>query len=163
MRPRERSGRTPRDSTSHRSCGPIENMPSQVYHHSVQIYYEDTDHSGVVYHPNFLKYFERAREHVLGAKVLVDLIERDGIGFAVYRADIKFSEGVRFGDVCDVRSTVTLDGKFRTVWQQELWRPGGRKAAVSAHIEMVTLDSQGNLTPLPAFILEALTAAQVTA
>ena len=32
----------------------------------IRIYYEDTDHSGVVYHPNFLKYFERAREEVLG-------------------------------------------------------------------------------------------------
>ena len=25
--------------------------------HPVQIYYEDTDHSGVVYHANYLKYF----------------------------------------------------------------------------------------------------------
>ena len=29
---------------------------------SVQVYYEDTDHSGVVYHANYLKFFERARE-----------------------------------------------------------------------------------------------------
>lgn len=134
-------------------------MSSQIYHHPVQIYYEDTDHSGVVYHPNFLKYFERAREHVLGAKVLVELMERDGIGFAVYRADMKCTEGVRFADVCDIRSSVSLDGKFRTIWQQELWRPGGQKAAVSAKIEMVTLDRNGNLTPLPDFILEALVAA----
>jgi acyl-CoA thioester hydrolase len=131
-------------------------MSDSIYHHSVQIYYEDTDHSGVVYHPNFLKYFERAREHVLGAEVLVQLLERDGIGFAVYRADMKCTEGVRFADVCDIRSSVKMDGTFRTVWLQELWRPGGVKAAVSAHIEMVTLDRDGKLTPLPAFIQAAL-------
>ena len=34
-----------------------------MHEHRVQIYYEDTDHSGVVYHANYLKYFERAREH----------------------------------------------------------------------------------------------------
>ena len=131
-------------------------MADSIYHHSVQIYYEDTDHSGVVYHPNFLKYFERAREHVLGADVLVELLERDGIGFAVYRVDMKCTEGVRFADICDIRSSVKLDGKFRTIWHQELWRPSGQKAAVSADIEMVSLDRGGNLTALPTFIHEAL-------
>jgi acyl-CoA thioesterase FadM len=29
--------------------------------HPVQIYYEGTDHSGVVYHSNQLKYFGRGR------------------------------------------------------------------------------------------------------
>ena len=36
-----------------------------IYQFEVQVYYEDTDHSGVVYHANYLKYFERAREDML--------------------------------------------------------------------------------------------------
>lgn len=36
----------------------------------VQVYYEDTDHSGVVYHADYLKYFERARESVIGPVAL---------------------------------------------------------------------------------------------
>ena len=60
-------------------------MQSQPYHHEVQIYYEDTDHSGAVYHPSFLKYFERAREHVLGIENLSRLWHEQGIGFAVYK------------------------------------------------------------------------------
>ncbi|MBT6176177.1 MAG: thioesterase, partial [Deltaproteobacteria bacterium] len=44
------------------------------YHaHPVQIYYEDTDLSGVVYHANYLKYFERAREHLIGPTELARL------------------------------------------------------------------------------------------
>ena len=39
----------------------------------IQIYYEDTDFSGVVYHANYLRFFERAREHILGADELVRL------------------------------------------------------------------------------------------
>ncbi|MBW2548816.1 MAG: thioesterase, partial [Deltaproteobacteria bacterium] len=46
---------------------------SSQYVHPVQIYYEDTDHSGVVYHANYLKYFERAREHIFGVDELVRL------------------------------------------------------------------------------------------
>ena len=33
----------------------------------VRVRYAETDQMGVVYHANYLKYFERAREHVLGA------------------------------------------------------------------------------------------------
>ena len=34
---------------------------AETWTHSVQIYYEDTDHSVAVYHANYLRYFERAR------------------------------------------------------------------------------------------------------
>ena len=54
-------------------------MSNKTYHHAVQIYYEDTDHSGVVYHPNFLKYFERAREHVIDSQRLNRLWNEPGI------------------------------------------------------------------------------------
>ncbi|MEI6897269.1 MAG: thioesterase, partial [Psychromonas sp.] len=57
-------------------------VSSKIFHHAVQIYYEDTDHSGVVYHPNFLKYFERAREHVIDSDRLDKLWREKGLGFA---------------------------------------------------------------------------------
>ena len=31
----------------------------------VEVYYEDTDFSGVVYHANYLKFIERARSDVI--------------------------------------------------------------------------------------------------
>ena len=56
---------------------------------SIHIYYEDTDHSGVVYHANYLRFFERAREHMFGIQALVDLYKNDGIGFVVYQAQMQ--------------------------------------------------------------------------
>jgi YbgC/YbaW family acyl-CoA thioester hydrolase len=129
-------------------------MASEVQHFSVQIYYEDTDHSGVVYHPNFLKYFERAREHVLGSDILARLWNEDGLGFAVYRVDVKFLDGVEFADICDVRTSVVLDGLYRTIWTQEVWRPNATKAAVVGTVEMVCMDKKKKLTPMPEFIRE---------
>ncbi len=120
-----------------------------IHHHSVQIYYEDTDHSGVVYHPNFLKYFERAREHVIDSERLARLWEEHGLGFAVYKANVTFLNGVLFADICDIRTTLKLDGKYRTLWHQEVWRPNAKKAAVVADIEMVCMDKQKRLQPLP--------------
>lgn len=129
---------------------------NKTFHHSVQIYYEDTDHSGVVYHPNFLKYFERAREHVIGSDFLDLLWKEQGLGFAVYKANMTFQEGVEFADICDIRTTLRLDGKFKTVWRQEVWRPNAVKAAVIADIEMVCLDKSKQLCKIPQEIVALL-------
>ena len=129
---------------------------SKIYHHAVQIYYEDTDHSGVVYHPNFLKYFERAREHVIGSRKLDQLWRDQGVGFAVYKANMIFQEGVEFADICDIRTQLSFDGKYKTLWRQELWRPEASKAAVIADIEMVCLDKEKRLQPIPVAVLNAL-------
>lgn len=129
---------------------------SKTYHHPVQIYYEDTDHSGVVYHPNFLKYFERAREHVIDSDRLAKLWDEKGLGFAVYKANLTFQDGVEFAEICDVRTTYQFDGKYKTVWRQELWRPNATKPAVIGDIEMVCLDTKKQLQPIPEEILTPL-------
>ncbi len=36
-----------------------------VHHFAVRVYYEDTDLSGIVYHANYLRWFERARSDML--------------------------------------------------------------------------------------------------
>ncbi|MBL0713846.1 MAG: YbgC/FadM family acyl-CoA thioesterase [Desulfosarcina sp.] len=115
----------------------------------VQVYYEDTDHSGVVYHANYLKFFERAREGVIGPATLAALWKEQGLGFAVYKAAINFLDGAEFGDTLDIVSTVRKDSDYRLVWQQEAWRPGAAKAAVKAEIHLVCVDREKNLRPLP--------------
>ncbi|KXO08330.1 4-hydroxybenzoyl-CoA thioesterase family active site [Moritella sp. JT01] len=129
---------------------------TKIYHHPVQIYYEDTDHSGVVYHPNFLKYFERAREHVINSDLLATLWNERGLGFAIYKANLTFQDGVEFAEVCDIRTSFTLDGKYKTVWRQEVWRPNASKAAVIGDIEMVCLDKEKRLQPFPDDVLTAM-------
>ncbi len=124
-------------------------MSTKTYHLPVQVYYEDTDHSGVVYHANYLKYFERAREGVIGPAALVTLWKDQGLGFAVYKADIQFLDGAEFGDTLDIVSTVRKDSDYRLVWQQEAWRPGAAKAAVKAEIHLVCVDREKNLKPIP--------------
>ncbi|WP_185817569.1 thioesterase family protein [Shewanella atlantica] len=129
---------------------------SSTFHFPVQIYYEDTDFSGVVYHPNFLKYFERAREHVIGAEILSALWQEDGLGFAVYRSDMLCHDGVEFADIIDVRTSFYFESKYRTVWKQEIWRPNAKKPAVTAQIEMVCMNKARQLAPMSADLIERL-------
>lgn len=124
-------------------------MDDTTFHFPVQIYYEDTDHSGLVYHANYLKYFERAREHAIGPEKLIRLWEQEGVGFAVYKAELGFFEGAIFGDVLDIRSRFELESAYRMNWYQEAWRPGSRRAACTAVIQMVCIDSEKKLRPIP--------------
>ncbi|WP_394129564.1 thioesterase family protein [Shewanella maritima] len=134
------------------------NQLSAVFHFPVQIYYEDTDFSGVVYHPNFLKYFERAREHVIGAQELNQLWQQHGLGFAVYRSDMLCHDGVEFADIIDVRTQFSFESKYRTVWRQQIWRPAASKPAVTATIEMVCMNKKRQLAPMPLSLIEQLSA-----
>lgn len=133
-----------------------EHTLSPQYSFPVQIYYEDTDFSGVVYHPNFLKYFERAREHVIGADILANLWQEQGLGFAVYRSDMLCHDGVEFADIIDVRTRFYFESKYRTVWLQEIWRPNGKKPAVTAQIEMVCMNKARQLAPMSSSLISKL-------
>lgn len=120
-----------------------------THHFPVQVYYEDTDHSGVVYHANYLKFFERARESILGIDVLSDMWHNRGTGFAVYQLKMKYNDGAVFGDSLDIKSTWEQQGDYRIVFFHEAWRPNSTKAAVSCELELVYLGPNKQLLPIP--------------
>ena len=126
--------------------------------HEVQIYYEDTDFSGVVYHANYLKYFERAREHMLGVDRLVQLFRDTGIGFVVYKADLTFREGAVHGDRLEVRTVARIASAYRIIFDQSVWRPAGKRALVEGEVHLACVDREQKLVPVPAEVLADLKA-----
>jgi len=129
-------------------------MP-KIHHLPVQIYYEDTDHSGAVYYANYLKYFERAREMVLGVERLVDLWENHQIGFAVYKVQVTYLESAKFGDALEVQTWTEMDGDYRIIWHQDIWQKDGSKAMIKGLVELVCL-KKGQLMAIPDEIIQAL-------
>lgn len=124
-------------------------MASSAHRFEVQVYYEDTDFSGVVYHANYLRYFERAREHVLGAGELVRMWREEKTGFVVYKATQQFKEGAVFGDLLEIHSTVRLESEYRVVFDQKAVRQSDGKLLVDASIEMVCIDGARNPVRIP--------------
>lgn len=120
-----------------------------IHYFKAQVYYEDTDHSGVVYHANYLKFFERAREDIIGIDRLSALWHERGIGFAVYKTSLGFHEGAVFGDLLEIRTRWKKDGDYRLVFFHEAWRPGSKKAAVTCTLELVCLGADKKVMPIP--------------
>lgn len=81
---------------------------SHAFSWPIRVYYEDTDHGGVVYYANYLKFMERARTEWLRSFG----IELDRLGaeqeliFAVRRAEVDYLLPARFNDALQV--TVAL-------------------------------------------------------
>ncbi|RLB89261.1 MAG: thioesterase [Deltaproteobacteria bacterium] len=122
---------------------------NQTHLFSARVYYEDTDHSGVVYHANYLKFFERAREDIIGISKLSDMWHEQGIGFAVYKVTLGYHDGAVFGDLLDIKTTWKQEGDYRVVFFHEAWRPDARKPAVTCTLELVCLGPNKKLMPIP--------------
>lgn len=119
----------------------------------VSIYYEDTDFSGLVYHANYLKYCERAREHLLGRDRLVRMWKDTGMGFVVYRAEMQFREPAQFGDEVEVVTRADIKSDYRIEFEQNIWRPGGKAPLVETKITLVCVNRENKLVKLPDEVL----------
>lgn len=116
--------------------------------HRVKIYYEDTDLSGAVYHANYLRYFERGREHLIGQARLVALLE-EGVAFVVYRCELTFRAPAGLGDELEIRTTPSRASDYRAVFQQDVYRADERLPIVRGVVEMVAVDRAGKPVLLP--------------
>lgn len=91
---------------------------------AVRVYYEDTDAGGVVYHANYLRYFERARSDMM-ALVGADHVAaaRAGAGFyVVAEAHLRYLRPARLGDALLVVSHVEEIRRSACVIQQRVMR-----------------------------------------
>jgi len=91
---------------------------------TVRVYYEDTDAGGVVYHANFLRFFERARTDML-ALCGVDIAAAQHAGEGVYvvaSADLKYLRPARLGEALTIVSRLEQVRQAACVIQQRVIR-----------------------------------------
>ncbi|MCE9679515.1 tol-pal system-associated acyl-CoA thioesterase [Shewanella sp. AS1] len=87
----------------------------------ITVYYEDTDAGGVVYHSNYLNFFERARtEWLKNMGVKQTQLLADDIAFVVKNAEVDFKVAARFEQDLYVESEVTEIKKASLVFSQRL-------------------------------------------
>ncbi len=116
--------------------------------HTVTIYYEDTDLSGAVYHANYLRYFERAREHLIGQDRLRELLQQ-GVHFVVYRCEMSFRAAAHLGDQLRIQTDPNKVSEYRATFAQDVYRDGEEQPLVTGTVEMVAVDREGRPVPLP--------------
>jgi len=123
----------------------------------VRIYYEDTDFTGVVYHANYLRYFERGRSDFLrlaGIHHTALLEGPEPTGFAVNKINLEFVKPARIDDALRVRTVFETMRGPRIFISQELLR--GNETLARAQLEVCCISLTGRPRKPPATLLERL-------
>jgi acyl-CoA thioester hydrolase len=70
------------------------------HYYPVKIFYEDTDAGGIVYHSNYLKFFERARTSLLNLLKIdqLNIKKLDDVILVVRKADITWNKPAKLND-----------------------------------------------------------------
>jgi acyl-CoA thioester hydrolase len=110
----------------------------------VRIYYEDTDFTGVVYHANYLRYFERGRSDFfrLAGISHSDFLELpEPTAFSIVRMEIDFRRAARIDDALLVRTTYDSIQGARLFVSQRITR--GDELIAQAQVQAVCIDLKG--------------------
>jgi len=111
---------------------------------SVRVYYEDTDFTGMVYHANYLRFFERGRsDHLRDAGIShQSLLEReDPAAFTLTRVEVDYRKAAKVDDLLHIRTRyIGTDGP-RIRFSQTCFR--GEEIIAEGEITAVMIHADG--------------------
>ncbi|TDR32988.1 tol-pal system-associated acyl-CoA thioesterase [Hydromonas duriensis] len=117
-------------------------MSNPVYHLPIKLYFEDTDALGIVYHANYLKYFERARtEWFRSAGIQHMALARDtGVGFVIRQCEMEWFSPLTLDDEVVATAQVYKMGRSSVHLEQNILK--NDEVVCRARILMVCVDFQ---------------------
>ena len=97
---------------------------NDTHYYVTRIFYEDTDAGGIVYHANYLKYFERARTSLLN---LINIDQKQLLEKNKLNADWAICAFDKEEFSC-LKEAIKLGGKIRVGFENSLMLPNGEMA-----------------------------------
>jgi len=123
------------------------------------VYYEDTDASGRVYHANYLKFLERSRTDLIYQTNYTheELLKKFDLIFVVKECSISFKKPAFFEDLIKVTSEIDQLSRVKIKFNQKIYRESD--LLVQASVMVIPVNSSGKISKLPNelyFFLEKL-------
>jgi acyl-CoA thioester hydrolase len=117
-------------------------MSNPVFQLPINLYFEDTDAMGIVYHANYIKYFERARTEWFRSAGLQHMeLAALGVGFVTRKADIEWLTPLTMDDKIIATAQVSKMGNASAELEQTILRDGVivcRAAVLMVCVDFVT-------------------------
>jgi len=131
-----------------------------TYQYSLQIFYEDTDAGGVVYHANYVKFMERARTVLLQQKGLSfsALMDNFGVQFIVRSIMISYEQPARLQQNITVVTELTKIGRASLHFSQGIYfEPRDPKTRIcTGEVVIVSTNLQFKPCAIPQRVLKEL-------
>ena len=133
------------------SCMSEGHFFEQSYFYLIRVFYEDTDVGGVVYHANYLKFFERARSSLLNSLGInqQDLIIKKNLKFVVRELNLKIVNSFELNDLI-LTETRLKDAKNSCInLEQFAWSVNKNfekdKLKVKSDLQIVMIDKKNKV------------------
>ena len=97
---------------------------NNTHHYVIRIFYEDTDAGGIVYHANYLKFFERARTSLLNLININQkkLLEKNKLGFVVRDINLRINKPFQLNQILLVKTCLKSAKKSCIVLKHEAFK-----------------------------------------
>ncbi len=129
-----------------------------VHHYNVRVFFEDTDAGGIVYHANYLKYFERARTSLLNL-INIDqkeLLEKRRIGFVVRDINLRINKSFQLNQILLVKTCLKSAKKSCIVLRHEAFDKQQKINSDNPHVEceiqIVMIDDKKKVKDISKFL-----------
>jgi acyl-CoA thioester hydrolase len=131
-----------------------------VFRWPVRVYYEDTDAGGIVYHANYLRFFERARSEWLrslgGPSHSEIAAARDEV-FVVRDLRIEYLRPARLDDMLELELAVAGGRRASLTLRQWAHRQGDDETLVDAQVRIAMIRrSDGRPVGLPDWLTPSI-------
>ncbi|MEM8633300.1 MAG: YbgC/FadM family acyl-CoA thioesterase [Pseudomonadota bacterium] len=117
----------------------------------IRVYYEDTDFTGMVYHANYLRFFERGRSNHLrdaGISHQALLKRPDPAAFTLTRVEVDYKKAAQVEDVLRICTRYTGTKGARILFHQIAFRD--QEIVAAADITAVQIHADGRpRRPIP--------------
>tara|TARA_B100000963_G_scaffold149833_1_gene130620 strand:- start:990 stop:1466 length:477 start_codon:yes stop_codon:yes gene_type:complete len=121
---------------------------NNTHHYLTRIFYEDTDAGGIVYHANYLKYFERARTSLLNL-IEIDqrqLLVKKKLGFVVRDIKFRIYKSFQLNDILLIKTCLKSAKKSCIVLRHEAYETNRKinyiKPNVVCEIQIVMINDK---------------------
>ncbi len=111
---------------------------------TVRVYYEDTDFTGMVYHANYLRFFERGRSDMLrdaGVSHQHLLSREDPAAFTLTGVEVDYKRAAKVDDHLRIGTRYVGHKGVRIFFEQTCWR--GEEIVAEARIKAVMIHADG--------------------
>jgi len=130
-------------------------LKTQPFVWQVRVYFEDTDAGGVVYHANYLKFFERARTEMLRSQgIECEVLRREhNLIWVVLDAQLRFVRAAQLDDELLVSSELAWMKGARQGFRQQMTRKSDGALVATAELSAAMLHAD-SLKParMPAWL-----------
>lgn len=130
-----------------------------MYSHQVEIRvrYSETDQMGVVYHGNYIPYFEIGRVEWLRNKgISYKSLEESGIALPIVSMTLNYKKSARYDDLLTVKTIFKKQSSVKIEFDCEIWSEKNELLTTASFILVFVNLKTGRPMAPPQYVLEVL-------